>query len=446
MTRRWRARPHTLRMRITVLASLVVLGVLTTASVALVLAHRAALTESLDETLGQQADAVAALLRAGETPGRADLISDDVAVEVDRPGKDAVTLAGESPARLPETDAAPGTATTVDLRGDGGPARLLVRDVDGVTVRVAGSLEDVRESVGALTGGLAVAVPLTTAVLAGILWEAVGRALRPVEDLRARVDSISASHLDRRVPEPGTAREVDRLARTMNAMLGRLEESADRQRRFVADASHELRSPLARMRAELEVDQAHPGSADPLATARSVLDEVTGLQGLVDDLLLLARGDAAALDGSGGPVDLDEVAGRLAARARTAGVDVDTRGLEPVQVRGNAAQLERAVANLLDNAVRHARSRVVVTVSEAGGLAVVSVADDGPGIAAADRDRVFGRFTRLDDARSAGGGAGLGLAIARDIAERHGGELRLAADGQGARFVLELPIARAGDG
>jgi signal transduction histidine kinase len=203
------------------------------------------------------------------------------------------------------------------------------------------------------------------------------------------------------------------------------------------------------MRAELEVDQAHPETADPASTADSVLTETVGLQRLVDDLLVLARGDAGALDGARHTtVDLDALVGRLATRARARGADVDTRAVRPVQVRGEPAQLERAVGNLLDNAVRHARRRVTVALDGADpGRAELVISDDGPGIDPADQERVFERFTRLDDARSAGsGGTGLGLAIARDIAERHGGTLTLATgEPPGAHFVLGLPVARESD-
>jgi signal transduction histidine kinase len=246
--------------------------------------------------------------------------------------------------------------------------------------------------------------------------------------------------LDRRVPEPPTTDEIARLAHTMNAMLDRLARAAERQRRFVADAAHELRSPLARVRAELEVDAAHPASADQAATATSVLDQTLGLQRLVDDLLLLAREDAGiATPAQFVPVDLDDVAAavvRLRQDPR-----IVARDLAPVQVLGSRNQLERVVANLLDNAVRHARERIVLTLAARGSAAELTVSDDGPGIPAADAERIFERFTRLDDARSArDGGAGLGLAIARDIAERHGGSLTLdPAVSGGARFVLRLP-------
>ena len=443
--RSWRRfAPATLRARVTVLAALAVLGVLTAASAGLVLAQRATLVHTLDEALDRQADVVVGQL-AGGLPVRArDLPADDVLVEV--VGDDGAVVAASDglSGRLP-WDGRPADGAdpvSVELPGDG-PGRLLARDAGDLTVLVAGSLDDVRDSTAALAGSLLVAVPLIAAVLAGVLWWAVGRALQPVEDIRARVDTISARRLDARVPQPATPEEVARLARTMNAMLGRLEQAVEAQRRFVADASHELRSPLARMRAELEVDALHPGSADPPATAASVLAETVALQRLVDDLLLLARGDAGALEATGwGPVDLDDLVDRVVADLLAAGERrIDAHGVRPAQVTGAPDQLRRIVSNLLDNAVRHARDRIVVTLAELPGERVeLAVSDDGPGVPPADRDRVFQRFTRLDDARSGrDGGAGLGLAIARDIAARHGGTLTVDHQQPGARFVLALP-------
>jgi signal transduction histidine kinase len=199
---------------------------------------------------------------------------------------------------------------------------------------------------------------------------------------------------------------------------------------------------VARIRTQLEVDRAHPDLADQRGTQESVLAEVVTLQRLVDDLLLLARGDAGAADPRrAGPIDLDDVVRRLAAERRLpGGPELDTRGVVPVQLWGDAAGLDRAVANLLDNAVRHARGRVSVTLESAAAAVVLTVSDDGPGIPEASREAVFERFVRLDAARSShSGGAGLGLAIARDIAERHGGTLTVDAAGvAGARFVLVL--------
>jgi signal transduction histidine kinase len=431
-------RTGTLRFRVTALAALAVLAVLTVVGAGLVVTQRAVLVESLDETLVDRAEAVSTHLRAGQPVDPRDLRSDDVLVQV--VGRDGEVL-GASPdlagAVLPEVDDE-SRVTTVVLP-DGQAARLVTGRAGEATVHVAGSLDDVEESIGALLRGLLVAVPLGAAVLAALVWWLVGRVLRPVEAIRAEADRITATDLDRRVPEPDTADEVARLARTMNAMLDRLAGAAERQRRFVADAAHELRSPLARILTQLEVDRAHPGTADPAATGGTVLAEAARLQRLVDDLLLLARGDAGALDvRSVGPVDLDDVV-RSATAARDATIDL--RGVRPVQVLGEGQQLRRAVDNLVDNAVRHAATRVTVALRQDGDSAVLTVADDGAGVPPEDRERVFERFTRLDSARSTpDGGAGLGLAIARDIAQAHGGTLILAAEGPGARFELRMPV------
>ena len=436
--------PGGLRFRVTALAVLAVLAVLGAAGAGLTLTQRAFLTHGLDETLGDRADAIGDQVRAGQPVEQADLPADDVVVQVvDDLGTVVVASRGLPGRRIWSSTPRRTTITDGTMPNDGTDARVLATPAGHATVYVAATLEDVETSTRALLRSLLVAVPLTTAVLAGLVWCLVGRVLRPVEGIRTEVDRISAGHLDRRVPEPTTADEVARLAHTMNAMLDRLAGASEEQRRFVADAAHELRSPLARIRAQLEVDEAHPASADPGATRSSVLAETARLQGLVDDLLLLARGDAGALDlARAGPVDLDDVVEQqVGARRGRPGPQIDSRGVAPVQVRGDAAQLARAVANLLDNAVRHARSCVAVTLAEddAGG-AVLTVADDGPGVPAADRARIFERFTRLDGARSAAGGAGLGLAIARDIAERHGGGLALDSRApEGARFVVTLP-------
>jgi signal transduction histidine kinase len=436
--------PLTLRARLSLLAAAAVFGVLLLAGTGLVLAQREILVDALDDTMVAQTRIVADRLAAGERIQRSVLISDEVSLEVVAEDGQVLAAVADDAGPLPSAPEGDGGGGTVVL--EDGPARLMTTEDDGVTIRVAASLEDVSESTGALVAALAVAVPATTAVLAGLVWWVVGRALQPVERIRERVHAIGSGAADHRVPEPAGPEEIARLARTMNAMLARLQESAERQRRFVADASHELRSPLARMRAEMEVDATHPESAEPSLTAASVLAETVSLQRLVDDLLLLARGDAGAGTPAAVPVDLDEVVAGPVARARADGAQVDTSAVRPVQVSGSPGQLERLVTNLVDNAVRHARNGVTVTLTESDGAAVLAVADDGPGIEPGDADRVFERFTRLDEARSSGhGGAGLGLAIARDIAARHGGTLELDASSQvGARFVVRLPTCTSG--
>ncbi|MFI1417307.1 ATP-binding protein [Streptomyces sp. NPDC020731] len=276
--------------------------------------------------------------------------------------------------------------------------------------------------------------PLLLAVVGAVTWLVTGRALRPVEGIRSEMAAITASEdLARRVPEPATHDEIARLARTTNETLAALEASVERQRRFVADASHELRSPIASLRTQLEVAAAHPGLLD----LDGAVEDTVRLQHLAADLLLLARLDAGERPADA-RVDLSALA-REEATGRT-GVTVDA---EPAEVTGSRGQLGRVLANLLDNGGRHARERVAVTVRREGAWAVLGVADDGDGVAEADRERIFERFVRLDAARSRDdGGAGLGLAIARDVAVRHGGTLTAGtAPAGGALFELRLPLA-----
>jgi signal transduction histidine kinase len=274
-------------------------------------------------------------------------------------------------------------------------------------------------------------------------WVVSGKALEPVEAIRLEVEGISANELHRRVPEPRTEDEIGRLARTMNAMLDRLDGAADRQRRFVADASHEFRSPLTAIRSRLEVDLAHPHDADWQATEREVLDDTIRLQHLVHDLLALAASDAMARDSSAHePVDLDEIVLSESRRLRSRTAHrVDTAEVSGAQLLGDAEALRRAVRNLLENAARHARSAVAVTLEESESSVTLTIADDGPGIPPDQRGRIFERFTRLDDGRSRdAGGTGLGLAITHDIVVLHGGTIRVD-NAPGARFIVSFPAA-----
>ena len=243
-------------------------------------------------------------------------------------------------------------------------------------------------------------------------------------------------------PDPGD--EVARLARTMNAMLDRLEDSSTRQRRFVADASHELRSPVAAIRTELEVAQRTATPAEWPAIADRLLAEEARLEAVIADLLLLASLDEGAPLPDAVAVDL---AGEAQEEARRRTPDRDDVVIEvdapaAAVVRGSRMQLRRAMANLLDNAGRHARTTVRVSIHERGGRVRVLVDDDGPGIPEADKERVFERFVRLDEHRARGGagGAGLGLSLVRRIAEHHQGTASVdVAPLGGARLVLDLP-------
>ncbi|WP_128380191.1 sensor histidine kinase [Streptomyces cavernae] len=311
-----------------------------------------------------------------------------------------------------------------------------------LTVHAGSPLDAEQGAVGTARTSMLIGLPVLLLTVAGVTWLVTRRALRPVEGIRGEMAAITASQdLARRVPEPDTHDEVARLARTTNETLAALQAAVERQRRFVADASHELRSPIASLRTQLEVGAAH---RELLDLEGAVADTVR-LQALAADLLLLARLDAGERPG-GTRLDLAALVGEEAAQ-RTGDrleVTVDVKdGAGPVEVAGSRGQLARILANLLDNAQRHARTGVGVTVRRDGPWVVLEVADDGEGVPAPERERIFERFVRLDDARSRDdGGAGLGLAIARDVAVRHGGTLVVRdAPAGGALFELRLPPA-----
>jgi signal transduction histidine kinase len=330
------------------------------------------------------------------------------------------------------------------LNGDGDDYRVVSQEVNGpggpFTVISARSLEPVTEASTRLTLLLGlIAVPLL-AISGLAVYRAVGSALRPVERMRRTVAEISTRDLEARVPLPPGGDEVHRLAVTLNEMLGRLASAQAAQRRFVADASHELRSPLSTISTALDVSGRHPESTEELVPV--IARETARLRELVDDLLMLARTDDATDRPSRTEVDLDDIVRAEAERVRgECALEVEVRA-GPAKVYGSEGQLRRAVRNLVDNARGHARGRIRVTSSVHGGLAVVEVSDDGPGVGEADRDRIFERFVRLDASRQRGhGGTGLGLPIVAGIAARHGGRARYAASGEpGARFVIELPV------
>jgi signal transduction histidine kinase len=313
-------------------------------------------------------------------------------------------------------------------------------------VVAASPLDEVRASVQALASNLWLGIPVLVVLVGLVTWWLVGRALKPVERMRQEVEEISHTTLHRRVDEPSTGDEVARLAHTMNDMLDRLEAAQTAQRQFVSDASHELRSPLTTIRTSVEVAQLHPRSADWPVVATTVLHESERLDELVADLLALAKLDETG-NGDGPrprlPIDLDEVVLADVARLRALGQEVRADGVSAARVEGDPAQLQRLVRNLLDNASRHARSAVTVTLGEDMGEAVLRVDDDGPGVPPEAREQVFERFTRLDEGRTrAAGGAGLGLSLVKAVATGHGGTVRvLDAPGGGARFEVRLPLA-----
>jgi signal transduction histidine kinase len=312
------------------------------------------------------------------------------------------------------------------------------------TVTAAAPVDQVGRSLHAVRQALTIGLPLLVSLVAVAAWWMLGRALRPVDRIRAEADAISASTLHRRLPEPGTGDEVQRLSHTMNAMLERLDLAVTRQRQFVADASHELRNPVVAIRVDLEAALCEGDQADWLEVARAVLAEEARMEALIDDLLVLAAEDEGAATLPGTQVDLNELVEAEAGRSRSVPVSSALHSAR-VPVVGSRSQLRRALTNLVDNAERHADRRVRIGTTNRDGWAQLSVDDDGPGIPPGDRDRVLDRFTRLDDARARDhGGAGLGLAVVRAIVTRHHGSV-WAEDSAlgGARFVIALrPAAR----
>jgi signal transduction histidine kinase len=443
------------RFRVTALATVAVLVVLVVSGVILVALQRETLTSNLDESLARSADAVMADLNGPVGSTYLDPRGDEDVVAQLVAGGGAVLAASRNLAGAPRVSSLTPPSRRDAIRSVAavkpgqGSYRELARRVagpaaPGATLYVAAPLDDVNANIGTLTRSMTAAIPLMASVLAAVVWWLVGRTLQPVERIRRAVASMTGVELAARVPEPGGDDEIDRLARTMNAMLERLEEATARQRRFVADASHELRTPLTRMRSELEVDLAHPDAADCQATHRSVLDELTALQRLSENLLLLARVDERAAPRASDVVDLDAIVLDEARQFRPT-VAIDTTNVSAAQARGDADQLRRVIRNLLDNAARHARRRVTIELGESPSGATLVVADDGPGIPVEDRGRIFQRFTRLDEGRDAAtGGAGLGLAIAGELVERHGGNIEVEDQATGgARFVVRLPPVSA---
>ncbi|MBW3086737.1 Adaptive-response sensory-kinase SasA [Austwickia sp. TVS 96-490-7B] len=287
-----------------------------------------------------------------------------------------------------------------------------------------------------------VVVPTLLVGVAVVTWVLIGRTLRPVEAIRRTAQAITASNLAARVPEPVQTDEIAALAHTMNSMLDRLQAGHEAQRRFVADASHELRSPLASLRTAVQL-AADPAMSTDLPEVLAVMDtESARLQRLVDDLLTLSKADdAGVVPVRFRDVDLDDVVAGEVRRLSVTGTVTVRSTLRPVRIRGDELHMSRVVRNLLDNAVRAATSTVTVTLTHVGTTAQIIIDDDGAGVPPDQRQRIFERFVRLDADRSRHtGGSGLGLSIVTEIVRAHGGSVRVEdAPGGGARFVVEVP-------
>ncbi len=317
--------------------------------------------------------------------------------------------------------------------------RYAVRDVADVEMVVVADVSDVVRSAAQIRSLVWAITPVLVILAAVVTWLLTGRALRPVHRITSQVGAISGGNLDQRVPEPDTGDEIAELARTMNQMLDRLEADDERLRRFVSDASHELRSPVAVLRSEAEVALREPEGTEVRELAGGVLGEATRLQRVVEDLLVLARGEEHRSVTAFRPVDLDDIV--LAEAARRRELPIDIQSVSAGRVRGTPEGCARIVTHLLDNATRHGRTRVWVGLRTEGDTVSLWVDDDGPGVPEADRGRIFERFARLDDARTRDkGGAGLGLAVVAETVAAMGGSIDVTtAPGGGARFVLHWP-------
>lgn len=317
-----------------------------------------------------------------------------------------------------------------------------------VFVVVASSVQLQAETVSTVGWLMLGAAPLLLTVVAVSVWFLVGRSLRQVENIRGQVARIDAQRLDGRVDVPPTKDELEALAVTMNTMLKRLQASDREQRRFVSDASHELRSPLATLSAGVEIAAADPSGRMWLQLKDDLAGETARMRYLVDDLLTLARTNDGGLTRPDVDVDLDDVVDQEVRRLRAISTHQVTADLTPVRIKGDSLRLAQVLRNVLDNADRHAVSRVRVSLRPSGAGAVLTVDDDGEPVPERDRERVFERFVRLDESRSReGGGSGLGLAIAAGIMAAHHGSIRATETPAGeCRFEMNFPVAEPSAG
>lgn len=447
------------RWQATVVAVATVGLALLLSAIALVVLTQRRLESAIEGTITARADTIVALVEAnavtdslpGRDPELLGQIVDDrgVVLAADRAAAELPPIASTevAPGRrqvLHVPRLAPGIEPEVDIE-DSGPFLLVAEGVTiagrPATVLVAASLEDALAARSAFVPLLGLGLPALLIIVGLVTWVLTGRALHPVDEMRREAERISALALDRRLPLPDARDELHRLAATLNDMLERLEGSSARQRRFVGDASHELKSPLTTLRTIVDVAAANPPDVDIDALTTDLGEEIDRMEHLVADLLALARYDEGA-QATAEPMDLAAIGAEAAALAvLPVNVEIDTAGLGPVLVLAERGAVVRAVRNLVENAARHTATRVWLESGRWDGVGALWVSDDGDGIAAEDTDRIFERFVRLDESRTRNtGGAGLGLPVARAIARTYGGDVRL--DGSrhgGATFVIVLP-------
>ena len=431
------------------MATLVVAMALAAAGVALEATLRSSQLDAVDASLDTRAGDIESLLEGNALPSDLDVPRDDIVQVLASDG----TIIAASPNvadRLLSIEVSDGESFTSRVEQLGSEEYRLHIETDrrtGSTIIVGTALDQVDAVSDDTRNAFLLAFPLLTVFVGAVVWTVIGRALRPVEAMRAEAADIGGSELHRRVPSPGTDDEIGHLATTMNEMLDRIEASSAAQARFLSDASHELRTPIAVIRHQLEIALRDENPDVVRAVAADVADENLRMQRLVDDLLLLARQDHPDQQPqvTNPLVDLDDIVLDQAQRSADAATIIDTSRVSAGQVRCNPDHLVQVVRNLLDNALRHATHTVALTVEEQGPVVLLHVDDDGSGIAPADRQRIFERFGRTDEARARHhGGTGLGLAIAAELINRYDGEIRVEDSPTlgGARFTVTLPNAR----
>ena len=448
-----RPRRRTLRARVTTVAGLGITAGVVGGLLLMYLLQMNAVSRTIDDQLRTYAEQIAQYGQTGSGTWPAPLPQStlDPNAEAQVIGPDGRVLASTRAGEPAVYTMSPGSDTPVRQKAADGviPAEVRVigirATVNGVPVTIitgtgTGLLHEVDAE---FIRHLLIGLPAILAFAAGTVWLVVGRALRPVEQIRHAVTDITSADLTQRVPAPDTDDEIGRLATTMNDMLGRLDDSAQRQRRFVADAAHELRSPLAAIRTTLEVGLAHPDRAPWPKIADRAAQQTQRLEFLIEQLLVLAKSDDRQLAARRQAVDVGRLLGELTAGHLDHRVGIRLDVAADVHTVGDPGHLERVFRNVIDNAVRHARSQVIVTASAGDDAARIEIDDDGPGIPVEDRERVFDRFVRLDASRERGtGSSGLGLAITREIVLACHGDIAIAESrAGGARVVIRLPLA-----
>ena len=449
-------RRRSIRFRVTVAASAALLVALVVGAFALIALQRRSMVNEIDRSLrdrivglidsarlGQLTSAVPV---TGRETGIVQIIAVDGTVLGSTPGLSTAAVLD----RVRPSTGSPAYASVKDLnvfgdvKDDWRIAALEVESRIGpVGIYAATTLDGVNHLSNRLTLLFATGIPLLEALLILVVWFSVGRALRPVELLTTQVDRVDPEHLEFRLTQEPTGDEIEHLTSTMNHLLERLHLARERERRFAADASHELRSPLAAARLGLEVAVAHPDRMDWQEVAADTLEELGRLEALARDLLDLTRLDTARTEAAARPVDLRPLVQTELELRRLRRPELGYAcELSTLAVSGVPELLLRALRNALDNAERHARSGIAVSLIRDGSDAVLTVTNDGLSIDPQDRERVFQPFVRLDESRSSdSGGTGLGLAIVADILRAHRGTAAFVdpPSGGGTALALRIP-------